>query len=256
MTRQRQLPESCEPGSIRLQKYLAMAGYGSRRACETLIAKGQVRVRGISKIEPGCKVTPGVDAVFVRGRQVTTKPSESILFNKPRGWTCNVDERHPNHSIVDLNPELKAYPVLVGLPRDASGLILLSTDGHLHQRMKAQLRNTERRLNIRVKEEIKPDTQERLMQGISLDGVRRKVEKLRFLKRDKAYFWYDLYVRDLREQWLEKMFLIFQHPIQRMRQVAVAGVQDGLLKQSHARLLTTKEVRELRAHVGLEEEEA
>lgn len=121
---------------IRLQKYLAGCGIGSRRACERLITSGKVMVNGEKTVELGTRVVEG-DVVEVEREQITSRPKRYFLLNKPKGKIC-VDRDHKGRTyVVDLIPEgreLGLFPV-GRLDLDTTGLILLTNDGEIGNRI-------------------------------------------------------------------------------------------------------------------------
>jgi len=116
---------------MRLNRYLAAAGLGSRRGCEDLVRTGQVTINGQLSTDLATQVEPG-DAVKVSGRLIHQQPLQYVLLNKPRGYVCSADDELERLTIFDLLPE--KWPRLhhVGrLDKESEGLILLTNDGEL-----------------------------------------------------------------------------------------------------------------------------
>lgn len=238
-------------GELRLQRFLAMAGLGSRRGCEALIEAGRVRVHGREAAKLGMKVLPGRDRVYCDGKPVRAMKPESILLHKPRNYTCEEDPRRPGKSIAVLYPMLRPFPVAVGLQRNASGIILLSSDGELNLALKRRAGSLERKFNLRVKEKIPEEVLENLKRGVPLDGIRHPLEAISFLRAEEGVHWYQVAVRGHKEGMLDRAFLAVGRPIQRMVQVGIAGVDGSLLPKGHSRSLTPKELSIIRQAAGL-----
>lgn len=122
---------------IRLQKYLAERGLASRRHCERYIAEGRVSVNGVVVREQGTRVSPQSDDVAVDGRPIgeLREPRRTIMLNKPRGLICSASARQ-GRTVYDLIPALGERLVPVGrLDKDSEGLLLLSNDGDLVQKL-------------------------------------------------------------------------------------------------------------------------
>ncbi|MGW8250781.1 MAG: pseudouridine synthase, partial [Anaerolineales bacterium] len=119
----------------RLQKILAKAGIGSRRACEELIAKGRVTVNG-KVAQLGMKADPERDRILLDGRPVSLQTSNIyIALNKPRNVLSTVESDDPRSTVRDLVPiPERVYPV-GRLDADSEGLILLTNDGELTNRL-------------------------------------------------------------------------------------------------------------------------
>ena len=123
---------------IRLQKFLAAAGIGSRRHCEELIAAGRVRVDGAVVTQLGTRVDPDQQKVELDGRPVQAEPHRTYLADKPRGILCTSHDPEGRPTVVEWAAEMGADPRLrlytVGrLDYDSEGLILLTNDGALAQ---------------------------------------------------------------------------------------------------------------------------
>jgi len=117
--------------SIRVQKILANAGYGSRRGCERFITEGRVRVNG-KTVELGERADPEKDVILLDGKRIDTKQDKRyILLNKPKGYLSSRRSQGGNPTVLELVdvPE-RLYPV-GRLDLDSEGLILLTNDGKL-----------------------------------------------------------------------------------------------------------------------------
>src|SRR4051812_26227799 len=120
---------------MRLNRYLAAAGFGSRRHCDELIAAGQVTING--QVCADFSVQPGEnDHVKVNGRRVQLNPPQTILLHKPAGFVSTRKDRHARDIIYDLLPEKFSKLFSVGrLDAQTEGLIIMTNDGALSQRL-------------------------------------------------------------------------------------------------------------------------
>ncbi len=238
--------------AIRLQKFLASAGIASRRESEELIKAGSISVNG-KKAKLGQKVTPGKDTVRFRGKVVEEQEKVSILFNKPRGFLCNDDgrERDDKERLSHAFPELKGYPVVIGLEKEASGIILLSNDGDLHQAIAAKYKQIQRGFLIRVKEEISERDLKRLTTGINVDDQRYFLDSITLHKKENDQTWYNISCTNQKDKMLEKLFKTVQHPLQRIQQIEFASIQDQHLKKGIGRILTHKELSILKQNLNI-----
>ena len=122
---------------VRLQKVLAAAGLGSRRACEELIAAGRVEVDGARVTELGTRIDPLTAVVRVDGERVVTVPDTVVLvLNKPRGVVSTMSDERGRPCVGDLVAEQPERVFHVGrLDVDTSGLLVLTNDGELANRL-------------------------------------------------------------------------------------------------------------------------
>lgn len=235
---------------VRLQKYIATSGRGSRREAEDWIAKGRVYVNG-KKATLGLKITPGVDRVTLKGEVIEEPEMVTAIFHKPRGFLCNNDGRREGGTIFETFKELENLKVVAGLEKDAAGLILLSNDGDLMQAFGKNYRDLDRIFKVRIKGELSEKAHNKLTQGMRFEGREIMLESLKLLEGKGEQFWYEISIKDHRDRLLEKMLKQLGHPIQRIQQVGIASLRDDTLKKGKGRLLTAKEKKRLQEELGV-----
>ena len=121
------------PEGIRLNKYLASAGVGSRRACDALVQQGEVIINGKTCLNPGYRVQPG-DFIRASGRRIEPLEVQSIVLHKPPGLVCTRSDENNRATIYELLPPRLHHLAHVGrLDLDSEGLLILSNDGELTQ---------------------------------------------------------------------------------------------------------------------------
>ena len=117
---------------IRLQKYMAECGLGSRRFCETLITAGRVKVDGVTVLELGTRIEPGLHKVECNGQLLVEEPSVTLLMNKPPKVICTSNDPQGRTTALDLLDDLPERVYTVGrLDFMSEGLILITNDGAL-----------------------------------------------------------------------------------------------------------------------------
>ena len=122
-----------QPQGIRLNKYLASAGIGSRRACDTMVQQGEVVINGETCLSPGYRVQPD-DFIKVNGRRIEPLEIQSIVLHKPAGLVCTRSDENNRATIYELLPPRLHHLAHVGrLDLDSEGLLILSNDGELTQ---------------------------------------------------------------------------------------------------------------------------
>jgi 23S rRNA pseudouridine2604 synthase len=165
----------------RLNKYLSEAGYCSRRAADKLIEEGRVTLNGIVP-EMGTKVAPN-DVVKVDGEQIFNNKIKHtyIAFNKPVGIVCTTDTRVEKNNIIDfINYPTRIFPI-GRLDKDSEGLILLTDDGDIVNKILRGSNNHEKEYIVSVDKPISQTFIERMSNGIRiLDTITKqcKVEKI------------------------------------------------------------------------------
>ena len=173
--------------SVRLQVLLASLGVDSRRHCASLVAGGAVRVNGEVVREPGFRVErPETDVVEVDGRRVSPAPPRerrTILLNKPRGVLCTREEGR-GRTVYDLLRGVRERVVTAGrLDRDSAGLLVLSDDGALVNRLTHPRFGHEKRYEVQVAGLFDQATLDALQGPMELDGYRLRPVRVEYRRR-------------------------------------------------------------------------
>ncbi|MBO8141570.1 MAG: rRNA pseudouridine synthase [Firmicutes bacterium] len=237
----------------RLQKFLARAGIGSRRACEQLISQGRVRVNGRLVTEQGLRVDPERDKVQVDGRVV--KPSgrfQYIMLNKPAGYVTTVRDPQGRPTVMHLLPERpRVFPV-GRLDRDTEGLLLLTNDGELAYRLAHPRFQVEKRYRALVRGEVGPEAVRRLENGVVLDDGPTAPCRVRVIRREPERTLLELRLREGRKRQVRRMCEAVGHPVVALMRIAVGPVLLGRLPKGAWRPLTPEEIAALRGATGLD----
>jgi 23S rRNA pseudouridine2605 synthase len=159
---------------IRLQKFLADAGICSRRAAEALIAQGEVWVNGAAATL-GQKISPGVDKVTVSGKSVrtTAQPRITVVVHKPRGLVCSNDDPHHAATVFELLPrEFSKFRFFCAgrLDLDSEGLVVLTTDGDLANRLMHPSNVVVKRYHVTLTRPFPATRLPQLIRGTVIEG--------------------------------------------------------------------------------------
>ena len=170
-----------EAQTVRVQKFLADAGVCSRRAAEALVAASEVWVNGVCA-KPGQPVTPGVDKVVVSGKPIrsVSQPRITVAVNKPRGLICSNDDPYNPETVFALLPrELAKLRFFCAgrLDKDSEGLVILTTDGDLANRLMRPAAGVIKRYHISLKDQFPAARLGTLIKGVVVEGDRLKVER-------------------------------------------------------------------------------
>jgi 23S rRNA pseudouridine2605 synthase len=237
--------------TMRLQKYLSRAGVASRRAAETLILQGRVRVNGVRVSELGTQVDPDVDRVEVDGALVGVESTRWILLNKPRGTVSTRHDPGGRPTVYTLLPEeAQSLPYVGRLDRDTEGLLLFTNDGDLLHRLAHPSSELPRRYLARVVGEPSQAVLRQIEAGVELeDGLARAegVRIVRVLEGLGALI--ELVIREGRKREIRRLFEAVGFPVRRLRRVGFGPIDLGDVPVGSWRPLSSAEVRSLRKSV-------
>lgn len=228
---------------MRLAKFLAHAGVASRRAAEGLIAEGRVAVGGEVVRDPARDVD-GAEPVAVDGRPVAP-PADRVVYalNKPRGVVSTARDTHGRPTVVELVPsDRRLYPV-GRLDAETTGLILLTDDGELANRLTHPRHGVPKVYRARVADgPVSGSALHRLRRGVKLDdGTTRPAEV-----RQPRPGVLEITLREGRKRQVRRMCEAVGHPVIELERIAFGPLRLGGLRRGEHRLLTPAEVAGLR----------
>ncbi len=229
-----------DPGE-RLQKVLARAGYGSRRVCDDLIGAGRVRVNGEVAIL-GQRVNSANDAITVDGASVSVGQGlVHYLLNKPRGVVTTMDDPQGRSNVASLVPnEPRVFPV-GRLDRDTEGLLIMTNDGELAQRLTHPRFGVEKEYLAHVTGNPSRHDVARLRQGIELEDGHTAPAKVSSLGDGVLR----IVIHEGRNRQVRRMCAAIDHPVLRLARVRIGPIADVKLAPGTWRELTRDEIRRL-----------
>ena len=237
----------------RVQKILSRAGLGSRRGCEKFIEEGRVSVNG-KKIALGAKADPRKDDIRLDGVPIG-KPEKKVYIavHKPRNMLSLEVPHDPRPSIFDLvKDERHLYPV-GRLDFDSSGLVLLTNDGELANRLMHPRYEHDKEYEVRVTR--RPD-QEQLdiwRRGVVLeDGYRTLPAKVEVKAYTKNGAWLTITLREGKNRQIRRTGARIGLPVRQILRTRIGPIQLGKLQPGHFRYLLPEEIKELEIYVQLE----
>jgi 23S rRNA pseudouridine2605 synthase len=242
---------SSNEGSVRLQKFIAEAGICSRRAAEVLIAQGEVWVNG-KRAVVGTKVSPGEDRVTVSGKNVRTQPQPKITLaiNKPRGLICSNDDPHNPETVFVLLPrEYNRFRFFCAgrLDKDSEGLVILTTDGDLAHRLMHPSNEVIKRYHVTLKDPFPSSRLPRLVNGLTFDGERLKVERAAIInpRPDGTGNNLDIHMHHGKKREIRLLFSALGYIVQRLRRYQIGAVRLKGIPLRGAKQLASKEIEQL-----------
>lgn len=237
----------------RLQKLLARAGLGSRRACEDLIRAGRVTVNGETVTRLGAKARP-TDDIRVDGRPAVI-PEDRIylIVNKPPGYVTTRDDPQGRPTVMELVPEQvrdRVFPV-GRLDQDSTGLLLLTDDGDLTQRLLHPKHHIAKEYLADVEGTPTEAQLRRLRSGIELeDGITQPAEVM-LVAQGGGESRLRITITEGRNRQVRRMLAAIGHPVRRLKRVAIGPIRLGELSLGAARRLSEGQLQALREAAGL-----
>ena len=242
-----------EEQGVRLQKVMAAAGVGSRRACEDLIEKGRVSVNGAVVREQGMRVDPETDVVRVDDMRINTGTSRTYLaLNKPRGMVTAMTDPEGRPTVGDLVEQRTDRVFHVGrLDADSEGLLLLTNDGELSHRLTHPSYEVPKTYLAEVLGPVARDVGRRLKAGVELEDGPARVDEFRLVSSSGNRVMLELVLHDGRKHIVRRMLEEVGHPVQRLVRTSVGPVQLGIQRAGKIRVLTPQELSALFKAVGM-----
>lgn len=237
----------------RLQKVMAAAGVGSRRACEELIEAGRVAVNGDIVREQGRRVTAGVDVIHVDGMRVSTDAGlVHLVLNKPRGVVTSMSDDLGRPCIGDYVAGRAERLFHVGrLDLDSEGLLLVTNDGALSHRLTHPSYEVVKTYLAEVPGPIARDVGRRLKSGVELDDGIARVTSFRLIDATPGKALIEVALHEGRKHVVRRMLEEVGHPVDRLLRVKMGPLELGTLKAGKMRKVTRDELGALYREVGL-----
>lgn len=241
--------------AVRVQKILAEAGYGSRREAEKWIALGEVTINGkIARL--GDRAVPGKDHIKLRGKLLFKNPNKVVVaLYKPRLILSNrpVEQMQEQGTVFDLIERIKEKVMPIGrLDSDTEGLILLTNDGELAQRLNKGKFEVPKTYTVKIDGHLEAKKIRRLEAGLRIEGEKLRPMTVQSIKRNEGKEWLEVVTTDPRNRIVRKAFEGVGHPVDKVRRESFGGIELGKMIRGQYRYLSTEEVRKLRDWVGLE----
>ncbi len=239
----------------RVQKILAAAGYGSRRACEKLIEAGRVKVNG-RVIGLGDQADAAQDSISVDGKMIR-KAIEKIYIalNKPKGYLSDIDLNFPRPTVNDLIGLSEPLFAVGRLDMDSEGLMLMTNDGKMANRLTHPRYEHEKEYEVFV---IKVPDEEQLAiwrRGVVMeDGYRTMPAKVEVMNNASSGTWLRITLKEGKKRQIRKVGARIGLPVGKIKRVRIGPLKLGKLKPGEWRYLTDFEVRKLLEYTKVKKE--
>lgn len=229
-----------EDNGIRINKYIASSGLCSRREADTLVERGAVTVNDIVA-KAGTRVFPG-DVVSVDGKVISPKEEHIyIALNKPLGITCTTDLRDEDNIIDFIGMKERIFPV-GRLDKNSSGLILLTNDGDIVNKLLRAENGHEKEYVVRVDRKIDPTFEEKMENGLPVDGQMTLPCEVEIT----GPHTFKIILRQGLNRQIRKMCEQLGYRVVKLKRIRFMNILLGDLKAGAYRSLTKEEIRQLK----------
>ncbi|HHW83664.1 MAG TPA: rRNA pseudouridine synthase [Actinomycetales bacterium] len=238
---------SPHPEGERLQKVLAHAGLGSRRACEQMIAQGRVEVNGSLVVELGTRVDPTRDEIRVDGSRVVVDDSHlTVALHKPAGVESTMSEESERRTLAEFVGRYNTRLFHVGrLDAPTEGLILLTNDGELAHRLAHPSWEVPKTYLARVRGRVQRGLVRELKAGVELEDGPAAADSVTIREVGPNASIVELVIHDGRNRIVRRMFDAVGHPVEQLVRTQVGPIRLGDLKAGRSRVISGAELRSL-----------
>ena len=232
------------PCRIRLQRYLAQCGLGSRRACERLIDEGVVTIDGETVTRQGHSVDPSHQIVRVRGLAVMPEPLVYLVLYRPRGILCTSHDPEGRKTIHGLLPRgLLSRVYTVGrLDRDSEGLLLVTNDGDFAHALMHPRHQVAKTYHVQVNRLVTDSDRRNLERGLIVEGERLRALSFRRRNLPSDRPTYEVVLGEGRNRHIRRMLEARGYQIARLKRVAIGELRLGRMAPGACRPLTEPEM--------------
>ncbi len=234
---------------IRLQKYLAETGICSRRNAEVMIREGEVWVNAKQAI-PGQKVTPGIDKITVNGKPIKhakPQPKITLAMHKPTGLVCSNDDPFNPDTVFDLLPrEFSKFRFFCAgrLDKDSEGLLILTTDGELANKLMHPSNVVIKRYFVALKKPFPRARIPLLLKGITVEGERLKVEHAALVNPNVEGVGSDMdvHMHHGKKREIRQLFSVLGYDVKRLKRYQIGSFPLKGIPLRAMKQLSTKEI--------------
>ena len=224
--------------SVRLNRYLALCGLGSRRSCEEIILRGGVRVNGRAVRELAVVVQAG-DTVFALGREVRPAAVRYLVLHKPKGYLSSRQSQGGKPTVYELLPrDGVSLPHVGRLDAESEGLLLFTNNGELAQSLTHPSRHVEKEYEVILTSAFNPADTAKLLKGIYLEEGRAKAFHVQIEGANNLR----LVLKQGINRQIRRMFAALGYKVKRLTRLRLGPLKLGRLRRGAWRDLTKWEV--------------
>lgn len=227
----------------RLQKFMASCGVASRRKCEEIILARKVKVNGILVDEVGTKVNPLKDIVEYEGKIISKEENKVyIMLNKPEGYISSVKDEKGRDTILDIvKVKERVYPI-GRLDYDSSGLLLLTNDGEIYNKIIHPRVELMKRYIAVVEGEVTGMDIKKIEIGIDIGGYITAPAKIQVISYDMGISTIEIGIHEGKNRQIRKMCAALNHEVLSLKRISIGEIKLGYLKRGEYRNLNEDEL--------------
>ncbi|CAD73039.1 MAG TPA: pseudouridine synthase [Rhodopirellula baltica] len=240
----------------RINQLLASAGFGSRRQCEELIREGRVDVDGETITELGTTVDPDLQKVRVDGNYLRPQKLVYYVVNKPVGIVTTNRDPRGRPRVIDLVPPTERVFPVGRLDISSEGLILLTNDGDLAQKLAHPKFGIQKVYRVVVAGEVRGETMKKMREGIYIAEGLVQVDGAKIIKARTKATEMEIRLKEGKNREIRRILARFGHKVQQLRRVAIGPLKLGDVPRGAYRKLTRDEVDKLRRSIDAAEKAA
>lgn len=227
---------------MRINRFLASAGLGSRRACEDLVRSGKVLINNAVVTDLATQVGPN-DVVRAGRKVLRPQPHVYLLLNKPAGYVCTRADELGRKTIFDLVPAQRGRLFHVGrLDKESTGLILLTNDGEFAEQLAHPSHEIDKEYDVVIDQPFNPEKIPKLLRGLTLEIGRARMESVHVVAPTKL----KVVLRQGLKRQIREMLWQVGYRVDKLTRVRIGPLSDPRLKHGHWRPLDREEIAMLK----------
>lgn len=231
---------------MRLQRYLAQCGLGSRRECEEYITAGRVEIDGTVVTRLGTTVDPAQQTVSLDGERLKLERKKYFMLNKPPGFLCTANDPEGRRRVLDLFPEEGPRLFTVGrLDENTTGLLIVTNDGDLAQKLAHPRYRIFRLYRAQVAGQPGPEIFQQLKDGLFFTEGRFRVYDVKPVKKQKDSTWVEVTMTEGQNREIRRLFARVGHKIMKLERIGYGPLRLGRVPLGEYRDLSRNELASL-----------
>ena len=232
---------------MRINKFLAECGVGSRRACDKIIEEGRVKING-KVCGLGAEVNEIRDSVTLDGKKLgKVKKYDYYIMNKPKGCVCTVKDDKDRKTVMDYLPPISTRVYPVGrLDYDSEGLLIFTNDGDLANRLTHPSNEIPKTYLVRIEGSIDENSLARLRAGVVIDGVKTKKCTIKVVDEFKDFTKMHVTITEGRNREIRKMFETVGKEVVFLKRIKIGDLTLSGLDRGECRKLSAEEIEYLK----------